>query len=100
MKKSNLITDCPHFFLCATAHYTGKCAKQCFDKYHKELGIKPTVTARWKHRAEHNDFLWAECSNCGFRVEAYKAVKAGKSSTDYTEVKYNFCPNCGKPMEV
>ena len=99
MKKSNLITDCPHFFLCGTAHYTGKCAKQCFDKYHKELGIKPT-TARWKHRAEHNDFIWAECSNCGFREEAWKVVHIGRSDREYVGVKYKFCPMCGKPMGV
>ena len=57
-------------------------------------------SAVWKDRAEYNDFIWAECSNCGFRVEAYKAVKTGKSSADYVEVKYNFCPICGKPMTV
>ena len=56
--------------------------------------------AYWKPRAEFNDYLWAECSNCGFRVEAYKAVYTGISSTDYTSVKYKFCPMCGKSMRV
>ena len=61
---------------------------------------KSQQPAKWKDRAEHNDYIWAECSNCGFRVEAYKAVKTGNSSADYIEVKYNFCPICGKPMTV
>lgn len=56
--------------------------------------------AYWKNRAYRNDFIWAECSNCGFIVENYKAVKLGKSSSDYVGVKYKFCPICGKEMRV
>lgn len=56
--------------------------------------------AFWKNRAEYNDHLWAECSNCGFQVENYKAVETGRSSDDYTEPKYKFCPKCGKRMAV
>lgn len=56
--------------------------------------------AFWQDRAAYNDFLWSECSNCGFQVEHYKAVETGRSSTDYTRPKYGFCPKCGKPMAV
>jgi ribosomal protein L33 len=73
---------------------TGKCLDECLKRYR---GINK---AKWKHRGAYNDFIWAECSNCGFRVENYKAVKTGRSDTDYVEVKYKFCPMCGKPMEV
>ena len=56
--------------------------------------------AKWKNRAEHNDYLWAECSNCGFRVENYKAVKTGRSSTEYTNPIWKYCPKCGAEMSV
>ena len=54
----------------------------------------------WLNRAKHNDHLWAECSECGFRVENYKAVETGVSSDDYVGVKYNYCPKCGSKMIV
>lgn len=53
-----------------------------------------------ENRAEHNDYLWAECSNCGFRVENYKAVKTGRSSTEYTNPIWKYCPKCGAEMSV
>lgn len=56
--------------------------------------------AFWKDRSEYNDYLWSECSNCGFQVESYKAVETGRSSTDYARPKYRFCPECGRPMAV
>lgn len=62
--------------------------------------FEPVVWAKWQHRAEHNDYLWAECSNCGFRVENYKAVEVGKSSTEYVSVKYRRCPQCEAKMKV
>ena len=86
---------------CAHLTYTGRCLEECLKYYKKQLGEKTTTSiAYWRHRGAHNDFLWCECSNCGFRIEAYIAVKAGKSSTDYTDVKYRFCPMCGKEMRV
>ena len=56
--------------------------------------------AKWKNRAEHNDYLWAQCSNCGFRVENYKRVKTGRSSTEYTNPIWKYCPKCGAEMSV
>lgn len=56
--------------------------------------------AYWEPRAYVKDYLWAECSNCNFRVEAYKAVYVGVSSVDYVATKYKFCPICGKSMRV
>lgn len=41
--------------------------------------------AKWKSREEHNDYIHAECSGCGFQV-----VKA----------KWKFCPKCGAKMTV
>ena len=54
----------------------------------------------WKNRAEHNDYIWCECSECGFREEAWKTVKTGTSSSDYVDVKWHFCPKCGAIMSV
>lgn len=56
--------------------------------------------ARWKNRTEYNDYLWAECSNCGFRIENYKAVVTGRSSTEYTKPIWKYCPKCGSEMSV
>lgn len=56
--------------------------------------------AKWKNRIEYKDYLWAECSNCGFRAENYKVVKTGRSSTEYIEAIWKFCPICGSEMSV
>ena len=56
--------------------------------------------AKWKNRAQYNDYLWTECSNCGFRVENYKAVKMGKSSLEYIDCIWKYCPKCGSEMTV
>jgi hypothetical protein len=95
------ITSCPRWATCSTPVYTGSCSKICFElknKYERVYG-KSSI-AYWRSRAQHNDYLWAECSNCGFRVEAYNAVVCGKSSSDFVDVKYKFCPICGKEMRV
>lgn len=63
-----------------------------------EAGVTFDVIATWKHRGDKNDFLWAECSNCGWRVENYKAVEIGVSSTDYIGIKYKRCPKCEAKM--
>jgi predicted nucleic-acid-binding Zn-ribbon protein len=81
--------------------YTGRCSKICFElKAKYDLLHTELKTAVWQNRAEHNDFLWAECSNCGFTIENYKAVKSTKSSTVYDEVIYKYCPMCGRRMGV
>ena len=56
--------------------------------------------AKWKNRSEYNDYLFAECSVCGFCVEGYKAVKTGRSSVEYTDCIYKYCPICGAKMSV
>jgi predicted nucleic-acid-binding Zn-ribbon protein len=94
-----VISGCPHYTFCAHVLYTGSCMKECFKRHSKE-DSSGTNKAKWKHRAAHNDFLWCECSNCGFRVEAYKAVVSEGRDTNYVDVKYKFCPICGKEMRV
>lgn len=93
-----VILDCPHYAFCTHLLYVGRCMDECLKRRNREYGF--SNKAKWKHRGAHNDFIWAECSNCGFRVENYKAVKMGRSDTDYIEVRYKFCPACGKQMEV
>ena len=61
--------------------------------------VAPVVHAHWKTREAKNDYLWVECSNCGFLVENYKAVKTGRSSTDVIGNKWNGCPCCGARMD-
>ena len=54
---------------------------------------------RWKDRAYLNDYIWAECSNCGFIEENIKVVKLGCSSTDFVGIKWHYCPKCGTKMD-
>lgn len=56
--------------------------------------------ALWLSRKDKGDHLWAECSNCGFRIENYKAAVLGHSSDDYVRPHYKHCPMCGKRMGV
>lgn len=86
--------SCPHYGLCTTVLYTGSCSKACREKF------VASKIAYWDHRGAHNDFLWVECSNCGFRVENYKAVVLDGSDTKFKDVKYKFCPICGREMRV
>lgn len=98
------IMECPRWAFCSTPLYTGRCSKICFelrDKYSKAyMHTEINRIAYWEHRAKHNDYLWVECSNCGFRVENYKAVVLDRSDTKFSDVKYKFCPICGKEMGV
>jgi hypothetical protein len=97
INEHEVVPNCQH----ANCHhllYTGKCLNECLKRYHAEVGAGNY--AFWRHRGAHNDYLWAECSNCGFRVEAYKAVISEGSDTNYVGVKYKFCPMCGKEMKV
>lgn len=93
-----VISSCPHYTFCTYLLYTGSCMKECFKRRDKELGANKH--AFWRHRGADNDFLWVECSNCGFRVENYKAVVFDGSDTKFKDVKYKFCPICGKEMRV
>jgi hypothetical protein len=78
--------------------HTGKCLDECLRRYRAE--INTSNYAFWKHRAAYNDYIWVECSNCGFRVENYKAVVLDGCDTKFKDVKYKFCPICGKEMKV
>ena len=60
--------------------------------------MEQPIIAQWKTREKHNDYLWVECSNCGFRVENYKAVETGRSSTDVIGYKWHACPKCTAKM--
>ena len=91
-----LIYDCPKAG-CVYSLFAGRCKDKCRSKHHIEATEK---FAYWEHRAKYNDFIWVECSNCGFRVENYKAVIADRGDTGFSGVKYNYCPICGKPMKV
>lgn len=95
---NEVLSNCPHYTFCAHVLYVGSCMKECLKRRDKELGAKNY--AFWRHRGAHNDFLWVECSNCGFRVENYKAVVFDGSDTKFKDVKYKFCPMCGKEMRV
>ena len=87
------MTDCVkciHFTVCSR-HMGGMDLCKCED-YSEEL------IAHWKTREEENDFLWVECSNCGFLVENYEAVKTGISCTDIVGYKWHACPKCTARM--
>lgn len=98
MSSDRIIHDCPNAS-CTVPLTTGACLYQCWVRY-KGDSKPPCEVAYWRHRGAHNDYIWAECSNCGFREENWKVVKLGKSDTDYVEVKWNYCPKCGKEMRI
>lgn len=97
LNSNEIVPDCK-IASCVHPHYTGKCLDECLRRYREE--IKVSKYAFWRHRAGHNDYLWVECSNCGFRVENYKAVVLDGCDTKFKDVKYKFCPICGKEMRV
>ena len=71
-----------------------ECEIACLDAYL----LDKSIVAHWMTREHKNDYLWVECSNCGFLVENYKAVNVGKSSTDIIGYKYHACPKCTAKM--
>lgn len=64
------------------------------------LELEEPKYAQWKTREYRNDYLWVECSNCGFIVENYNAVKLGRSSTDVVDYKWHACPKCMAKMRL
>ena len=62
------------------------------------IELEEPLYAQWKTREAKNDYLWVECSNCGFLVENYKAIETGKSSTDVIGYKWHACPKCTAKM--
>ena len=98
MYNGRIIYNCPNAN-CYHPINTGKCLDECWRRY-RGNPEKNCDTAYWEHRAKYNDYLWVECSHCGFRVENYKAVVFDGSDTKFSDVKYKFCPICGKEMRV
>ena len=76
------------------------CRKRKCSLLGKEVIPEGVNEAYWLHRAQHNDYIWVECSYCGFRVENYKAVVLNRSDTDFIDTRYHYCPICGKKMKV
>ena len=60
--------------------------------------VKKVIYGTWKTREDHNDYLWVECSYCGFEVQNHMAAELGTSSTDLVRYKWHFCPCCGANM--
>ena len=42
--RDGIIYDCPHAD-CRTPIYTGKCRRECLERYNKEMGGKPMTNA-------------------------------------------------------
>lgn len=96
MSSDEIIHDCPDA-LCTLPLYTGRCSDECLRRYHGKSNSK---YAYWEHRAKYNDYIWVECSNCSFRVENHKAVILDGCDTKFSDVRYKFCPICGKEMRI
>ena len=82
--------------------YSGVCAVEseiaCLNAY----VFDESIAAHWKTKEDKNDFLWVECSNCGFSVKNYEALKVG-DGTDGPLAKvigynYHACPKCTAKM--
>ena len=76
------------------------CMKRKCPLVEKEVIPDDIHEAYWLHRAQHNDYIWVECSKCGFRVENYKAVVLDYCDTLFKNIKYYYCPICGCKMRV
>lgn len=98
MLSDRIIHDCPNA-ACTVPLATGACLYQCWVRYKGDSKPSSEV-AYWRHRGAYNDYIWVECSNCGFREEGYKAVVKDGCDTKFKDVKYKFCPMCGKEMRV
>ena len=98
MLSDRIIYDCNNAN-CTVPMTTGACLHQCWVRY-RGKPKKENNIAYWEHRAKHNDYLWVECSNCRFRIENYVAVVLAGCDTEFSDVKYKFCPMCGKEMRV
>lgn len=70
----------------------------CLDTYL----LDKSIAAHWMTREHKNDFLWVECSNCGFLVENYKALKIGDGTNGplgkIVGYNYHACPKCTAKM--
>ena len=85
-------------------HYYWKAVQEKDDELIEECmaefkWIDVSVEAFWIQSSD-NDFIHVKCDRCGFMTENIKAVETGVSSTDYKDVKWNFCPKCGARMGV
>ena len=89
-----IIYDCPNTS-CKEPLLTGRCKQKCWDIYNGDIGY-----AYWERCAKHGDRIWVECSNCGFRTESYNAVILDSRAATFSDVKYKFCPMCGKEMRI
>ena len=98
MYNDRIIYDCKNA-ACTVPLTMGACMHQCWVRY-KGKPKEDDNIAYWEHRAKHNDHLWVECSHCGFRIENYVAVVLAGCDTKFSDVKYKFCPMCGKEMRV
>lgn len=78
----------------------GACTKRKCPLVGKEVIPDDINEAYWLHRAQHNDYIWVECSKCGFRVENYKAAVLDYCDTFFKDTKYHYCPICGCKMRV
>ena len=90
----------PGYMHTGETFYAGICAVQdaIRDLPTVRLNLDSPIVAQWKTREARNDYLWVECSNCGFMVENYKAVRCKSSDIDVVAYKMNACPKCAARM--
>lgn len=85
-------------------HYYWKAVQEKDDELIEECmaefkWIDVSVKAFWVQSSD-NDFIHVKCDRCGFMEEHINTVVTGLSDTDYKDVKWNFCPQCGARMSV
>lgn len=85
-----------HYYWKAVQAEDEELIKECMAEF-KWIDVEPE--AFWVQYSD-NDFVHVKCDRCGFMTENIKAVETGVSSTDYKDVKWNFCPKCGARMGV
>ena len=76
--RDGIIYDCPHAD-CRTPIYTGKCRRECLERYNKEMGSRPMTNAdriRAMSDEELAEFLESTHSNMAIKLGGEYLVRA------------------------
>lgn len=94
--RDGIIYDCPHAD-CRTPIDTGKCRKECIERYNKEMGIKPKTNAD-RIRAMSYELLATQLVQVV--IETVKILTDLEMPDDLAnEIRANFLKKLQKPAE-
>lgn len=77
--RDGIIYDCPHAD-CRTPIYTGKCRRECLERYNRGMGSKPMTNAD-RIRAMSDEELAKFVAEKIVNIENHKMVEQGHTPT-------------------